>query len=131
MLLAVCKATGKEWDCVPKIAYGLQGGFMAGEVCGAASGAVLALGLLYGDRDNELVQHLTEQFMHRFAERNGAVRCIDIIGFNIGDANRGDFKISSVKDFLSFLARGGKRGCKRVVHNAVASLVEELNEWES
>lgn len=104
---------------------------MAGEVCGAASGAVLALGLLYGERDDELVRHLTEQFMHRFAERNGAVRCIDIIGFNIGDANRGDFKITNVKDFLSFLSHGGKKGCKRVVLNVVTALLEELNEWES
>ena len=94
---------------------------MAGEVCGTVSGAVLSIGLLYGEEQPEAATRLTEQFMRRFAERNGAVRCIDIIGFNIGSA----------KDFRMFLARGGKRACNKVVRNAVEVLLEELNEWES
>jgi C_GCAxxG_C_C family probable redox protein len=57
---------------------------MAGEVCGALSGAALAIGLLSGQEDDEVVLHLTDQFIHSFAERNGAVRCSDIIGFDIG-----------------------------------------------
>ena len=78
---------------------------MAGEVCGAVSGAVLSIGLLYGEEQPETATHLTEQFMRRFAERNGTVRCIDIIGFNIGSAST-EFEIGSAKDFLMFLARG-------------------------
>jgi hypothetical protein len=58
------------------------------------------------------------------------VRCIDIIGFNIGSAAT-EFEISSAKDFLLFLARGGKRTCNKVVRNAVEVLLEELNEWEA
>jgi C_GCAxxG_C_C family probable redox protein len=103
---------------------------MAGEVCGAVSGAALAIGLLYGEEQAEVATHLTEEFMHRFAERNGAVRCIDIIGFNIGSAST-EFELGSVKDFLLFLARGGKRACNKVVSNAVQVLLEELNEWEA
>ena len=78
---------------------------MAGEVCGTVSGAVLSIGLLYGEEQPEAATRLTEQFMRRFAERNGAVRCIDIIGFNIGSAST-EFEIGSAKDFLMFLARG-------------------------
>ncbi len=103
---------------------------MAGEVCGAVSGAVLAIGLLYGLDQPEAVTHLSEQYMRRFAERNGDVRCIDIIGFNIGSAST-EFEIGSAKDFFLFLARGGKRVCNKVVRNAVEVLLEELNEWES
>ena len=102
---------------------------MAGEVCGAALGAVLAIGLIYGE-DPELATHLTEKYMRRFQERNGKVRCVDIIGFNVGSADPG-LEISSKKDFLLFLARGGKWGCKKVVRNAVEILLEQLNEWES
>ncbi len=102
---------------------------MAGEVCGAASGATLAIGLLYGEQDSEMSTHLTEQFMRRFAERNGAVRCIDIIGFNIGTVNT-QFELASAKDFLLFLSGGGKRTCKKVIKNAVEVLLEDLNEWE-
>lgn len=102
---------------------------MAGETCGAVSGAVLAIGLLYGE-DPELATHLTGEYMRRFRERHGKVRCADIIGFNIGSADSG-LEISSKKDFILFLARGGKRGCNKVVGNAVQVLVEQLNEWEN
>jgi C_GCAxxG_C_C family probable redox protein len=103
---------------------------MAGEVCGAVSGAALAIGLLYGEEQAEAATHLTEQFMRRFAERNGSVRCIDIIGFNIGSAST-EFELGSAKDFLLFIAGGGKRVCNKVVRNAVEVLLEELNEWEA
>lgn len=123
-------AAGQDCDCIPHIAVGLQGGLMAGEACGAVSGAVLAIGLLYREEQPEAATHLTEEFMRRFAERNGAVRCIDIIGFNIGSAST-DFEIGSAKDFFLFLALGGKRTCNKVVRNTVEVLLEELNEWES
>jgi C_GCAxxG_C_C family probable redox protein len=103
---------------------------MAGEVCGAVSGAVLAIGLLYGKEHAEAASHLTEQTMRRFAERNGAVRCIDIIGFNISSATASG-EISDAKNFLLWLARGGRRACNKVVRNAVEVLLEELNEWEA
>jgi C_GCAxxG_C_C family probable redox protein len=103
---------------------------MAGEVCGAVSGAVLSIGLLYGEEEPEAAAHLTEEFMRRSAERNGAVRCIDIIGFNIGDASTG-FELSSVKGILQFGLRGGKRVCNGVVRNTVEALLETLNDWEN
>ncbi len=102
---------------------------MAGEVCGALSGAALAIGLIYGQEDVELVHHLTEQFMGRFAARNGAVRCSDIIGFNIGRVQE-HIDLRSIKGMLVFGARGGKKMCKNVVATSVEALLEELEEWE-
>jgi hypothetical protein len=46
--------------------------------------------LIYGEGQPEAATHLTEQFMHRFAEQNSDVRCTDIIGINIASANSGD-----------------------------------------
>ena len=129
VLLAVSKASGNSWEGVPAIASGLQGGLMAGEVCGAVTGAALAIGLIYGE-DPEMATHLTEEFMRRFKDRHGKVRCMDIIGFNVGSANTG-LEISSKKDFFLFLARGGKRSCKKILRDTVEVLVEQLNEWES
>ncbi len=103
---------------------------MAGEVCGALSGAALAIGLIYGQEDVELVHHLTEQFMRRFADRNGAVRCSDIIGFNIGRV-QDHIDLRSIKGMLVFGARGGKKMCNSVVVNSVEALLDELEEWES
>jgi C_GCAxxG_C_C family probable redox protein len=103
---------------------------MVGEVCGALSGGALAIGLLYGQDEGEAVTHLTEQFMHRFAERNGAVRCSDIIGFNIGSIETvADF--NSIKGLLMFGMRGGKKMCNKIVRGRVETLLEELEEWES
>ena len=103
---------------------------MAGEVCGALSGAVLAIGLLYGEEQPEGASHLTEQFMSRYAEQHEAVRCIDIVGFNVSSIST-KVEIADAKQLLSWLARGGKRACNKVVRNAIEVLLETLNEWES
>lgn len=103
---------------------------MAGEICGALSGGVLSIGLLYGQEDEEAVKYLTEQFMHCFAERHGDVRCSDIIGFNIGTIeNTADLK--SIQGLLKFGMRGGKKMCNRVVSDAVEVLLDELEAWEA
>jgi C_GCAxxG_C_C family probable redox protein len=102
---------------------------MAGEVCGALSGAVLAIGLIYGEEQEEAVPHLTESFMNRFAEQHGEIRCADIIGFNFAKVSTSE-DMGSVKDIFWFIARGGKRQCNKVVANAVQVVLEELNEWE-
>jgi C_GCAxxG_C_C family probable redox protein len=103
---------------------------MAGEVCGALSGGALAIGLLYGQDQDEAALHLTEQFMHRFAERNGAVRCSDILGFNIGSIDTAA-DLNSLKGLLMFGVRGGKKMCNGVVSSAVEALLDELEEWEA
>ena len=103
---------------------------MAGEVCGAVSGAVLAIGLLYGEAQPENATRLTEAFMHRFKESHGKVRCIDIVGFNIGSAST-KLEIGSAKDFFLFVSGGGKRICNRAVSSAVRALVETLHAQEA
>ena len=102
---------------------------MAGEVCGAVSGAVMALGLKYGKQDPEIVNHLAGEFVNRFAEKNGALRCQDIIGFTIGSMDKAaDF--SSIKGLLKFGMRGGKGMCKGIVSSAVEIVMDEIQEWE-
>ncbi len=101
-----------------------------GEVCGAVTGGVLAIGLLYGEDYPETVGLKTEEFVSRFAKRKGAVRCIDLIGFDISSAVTGD-DIDNVKGFLWFFLRGGKLICNGAVRTAVRVLIELLNEWEA
>ena len=102
---------------------------MAGEVCGAVSGAVMALGLKYGEEDPEIVTHLSGEFVKHFAEKNGAVRCHDIIGFNIGRIDKvADF--SSIKGLIKFGMRGGKEMCKGILSSAVEIVMDDIQEWE-
>jgi C_GCAxxG_C_C family probable redox protein len=79
-----------------KMALGLGGGVgRSGEVCGAATGGVLVLGMKYGVNTmdgeankvaKEKVYGLDQQFLQKFKERTGALRCNDILGFDMNDA---------------------------------------------
>ena len=61
-----------------------------GDTCGAASGAVLVLGLLSGslglpDKEaKEKAYELTRDFLERFEGFNGSARCDQLIGLDIG-----------------------------------------------
>jgi C_GCAxxG_C_C family probable redox protein len=92
-----------------------------GEVCGAISGAALAIGLLYGQDQPGAAHHLTREFMRQYAEQNGAVRCIDITGVDMGSAI----------GLLLYLVKGGKKKCNRVVGGAIQVLLDQLEDWES
>ena len=130
MVLAVSKATGQDNEVIPRIAAGLQGGVGVGEVCGAVSGAVMAIGLRYGDGDSEEVLHLTREFVERFKEQNGAVRCNDLVGFDMGLASTGE-DVGAVKDLMLYFAKGGKKKCTGFVTSATVLVLEQLEDWES
>ena len=68
--------------------------------------------------------------MSRYAEQHEAVRCIDIVGFNVSSIST-NVEIADAKQLLSWLAKGGKRACNKVVGSAVEVLLDTLNEWES
>jgi C_GCAxxG_C_C family probable redox protein len=95
-------------------------------VCGAVSGGVLAIGLLYGpDRGEDeaakaAVYLKAGEFIHQFAEVNGAVRCIDLIGMDV----------SSVEGVREYYRRNLKEGtCSGVVSSAVQVLLDLLEDW--
>src|SRR5512140_2930835 len=53
-----------------------------GEVCGALSGALMVLGLQYGqDRpeSKEDMYRLAHEFIYQFKQRHGAVRCSELL----------------------------------------------------
>lgn len=83
-----------------------------GEVCGAVSGGVLAMGLLYGQ--DYSVGPKTREYVHRFAEQNGAVRCIDLLGLDE----------SSVEVILASARNRKKEVCDGLVSSAVQILLE-------
>lgn len=69
-------------DCV-RLATGFRGGMGCGDVCGAVSGGVMALGLALapptpGGPSPELTEAV-KRFRERFAQANGAIDCADLI----------------------------------------------------
>jgi C_GCAxxG_C_C family probable redox protein len=84
-LSAFAEGLGLPLDVALRVAAPFGGGIgRQGEVCGAASGALMALGLKYGradaDKDaKERAYAVTAEFLRRFEERTGALRCRDLI----------------------------------------------------
>ena len=71
-------------------AYGVAScfgiGMAQGETCGAATGAMMAIGIRYGNvksgdlKTKSEVFAKRDEFIRRFAEMNGKVKCPDLLG---------------------------------------------------
>lgn len=81
---AFCEETGLDQDAMFKISVGLGGGMgRLREVCGAFSGVVLVLGMLYGDTDpasKTTVYPIVQQLAERFKAENGSIVCKELLG---------------------------------------------------
>jgi C_GCAxxG_C_C family probable redox protein len=119
VLLAVCKATGIDYSCIPTIAKGFSVGMGGvGEVCGAVSGGALAIGLLFED-DFEVVRK-TKDFSRRFREQNRALRCIDLLG--LGEV--------STDELVGYAKQHKSEVCDGLVSDAVQILLDLLEDVE-
>jgi C_GCAxxG_C_C family probable redox protein len=93
--MAVLRAVAESLDlacpaCIPAVALGLGGGVgHTGRICGAATGAVMALGLAVNrfvdgslvDKKDETVT-LTAGLVNRFVEAFGSAECAALLGFS-------------------------------------------------
>ena len=67
-------------------------GMRKGEVCGACTGALMVLGLLYGEthignkEEREISNRLNDLMMRRFKEANGSYICNDLLGYDVSTA---------------------------------------------
>ena len=89
-----------------------------GEVCGAVSGGVLAMGLIYGQ--DVAVGPKTREYVLRFTEQNGAVRCSELIGVDV----------SGVEELLDSARKHKKKVCDGLVTSAVQVLLDVLKDSE-
>ena len=72
-----------------KLATNFGGGARKGEMCGAVSGALMVLGLLYGHSESDDLDTKTkayavaEEYMNRFIKKNGSVVCRKLLGYDL------------------------------------------------
>ena len=103
------------------------GGMNKGEVCGACTGALMALGMKYGQVDlNDMESRMAEhakavQFLDEFKKRKGSYICRDILGCDI-----------STKDGKAVAVESGLFGklCPEMVRTAAEIVAEMLAESE-
>lgn len=101
------------------------GGGMArqGEVCGAVTGGLMALGLLRGTdtpASKEVIYRLSQEFMGRFKERHGSCLCRDLLGSDI----------STPEGYQVAAEKGVFRSICPALVNEAAEMVQELLEVE-
>jgi len=86
---AFCEKYGLDTKTAFRIASGFGAGLRKAEVCGAVSGAVMVIGLKYGQKGPEdldakkLCNEKTLEFMNAFREKYGEVTCRGILGCDI------------------------------------------------
>lgn len=123
---AFCEEFGLDRDTGLKLSTGFGGGLRDGEVCGAVSGAIMALGLKEGHYiEDDLAMKtkaydLTMEYVKRFKARNNTVVCRELLGHD-----------PSIPDEKAILDEKGlfKAVCPKAVTDAV-EILEELLELD-
>jgi C_GCAxxG_C_C family probable redox protein len=84
---ALASRSGLSDELALRIASPLGGGVARqGQVCGAVTGALMALGLQRGSDTAEAKEdtyRLAEEFIRRFQELHGTILCRELIGYDI------------------------------------------------
>ena len=80
---------GVDRETALKIAAIFGGGMLEGDTCGAVSGALMALGLKYGQGDKvdsvkkNVMTRKAMEFKTKFAEKYGSCLCKEMLGYKI------------------------------------------------
>jgi C_GCAxxG_C_C family probable redox protein len=114
---------GIDDETALKLASPFGGGVAhQGQVCGAVSGALMALGLARGgatvDKKDETYR-IAEEFVKRFQERHDAILCRELIGIDISTPNG----LENAREQNVFHTI-----CSRLVKDATELVAEFLDE---
>ena len=121
ILSTYCEQYGLDEKAALKIATGFGGGMHIDGTCGAVTGAFMVLGLKYGNTEenkqlNEKTYIKVLQCAKKFSDRNGSVKCHDLIDCDI--TTREGLEIARQKGVFSSI-------CPGVVKDA-AEILEEM-----
>ncbi len=88
VLMAAAEYKNIQSDLIPKIATGLCGGVSkTNSMCGAVSGGVLAISMIYGrtkvDDSRDDLNTKTQNFIQDFTKEYGAVGCTALTGCDL------------------------------------------------
>ncbi|MHC4405339.1 MAG: C-GCAxxG-C-C family protein [Planctomycetota bacterium] len=124
VLAAYAPELGMERDLAVRATRGMPGIGLLGNVCGAISGATLAIGLKTTNEDNIYdteARHKTceivRAFVARFEERHSSIKCRDLLGHDI--STRAKLQAARKADAFA--------NCPRFVESAVSILDEVLD----
>lgn len=106
-----------------KISSAFGGGMGKGDICGAITGAYMALGLIYGNdlenSDRSILKQKMKEFDIEFEKISNERRCEDILGVNVSDTEKVREFAKKNPDF--------KAVCPKLVINSI-KIIESLEE---
>ena len=125
VLSSFCEQFGLDYETALKIATGFGGGMHINGTCGAVTGAVMVLGLKYGNTEEdkqakEKTYKKVIEFANRFSARNDSVKCHDLLGCDITTLE--GVQIAREKGLFDSV-------CPKMVRDA-AEILEEMLEQE-
>jgi len=108
-----------------KIACGFGGGIgRMGRTCGAVTGAVMVIGLKYGqanvaDEESRQETHkLVKKFIDKFTALHGSIECRELIGYDLSDSG----ELKSARESGVF-----ENKCPGLVYDAACILEDVLH----
>lgn len=116
---------GLDEEVALRIATQFGGGARKGEMCGAVSGALMALGLKYGHCHAEDAEEkgkayqIAEDFMNRFIAEKGTVVCRELLGYDVSKTE----DMQKIKELNLF-----KTVCPEMVRCATLIVEQMINE---
>jgi C_GCAxxG_C_C family probable redox protein len=118
---ALNKAFNLKADIIVKALASFPGIAMRGETCGAVSGSLMGIALVYeGDKYDEkgakkLSLGPSETFCSEFENEFGTTRCRDVIKHNTGK----EYVLTKKADYQAVSRDGGYKHCSGVIKEAV------------
>jgi C_GCAxxG_C_C family probable redox protein len=109
-----------------KIACGFAGGMLSGHICGAVSGVIMVLGLMYAGEDpndrprKEYVYDVVAEYISRFKMKFKTVECRELLEAYKADQIRNGIKASEQNTFTDF--------CPTIVKYAADLLDDMIRE---
>lgn len=121
VLMEWAEELGYDREEAARIAGPFGGGMYRGEVCGAVSGAMIAIGMKHGNgvpgdlQKDDAMQAMVKDFQEKFIVRNGSTVCRELLGY--------DFSIPEER--AEALASGKMREiCPKMILDALEILDE-------
>jgi C_GCAxxG_C_C family probable redox protein len=116
---------GIQGSFIPMLASGFGGGIgRKGSLCGAFTGAVMAIGMKMGrtdPKDKEAISKIygkCQEFWSQFEKELGSNLCYDLIGY----------RLDNEEERQKWLASGGMEKCKAIVEKTAGMLCNFINE---
>ncbi len=121
----VAEELGYSREEAYKMANAFGGGCFRGDTCGAVAGAMIAIGLKYGNDEpgnieqDALCQRKVKEFQEKFTARRSSLICRELLGYDFADAKQREEAFATGKVFEL---------CPGLVLDALAILEEMFAE---